>query len=169
MFQADPSNLRYSGALTTTHSMSPMFQGHPPPSGPANTYLTCNEGPPQRSSPRIARPEDRPTRRETKRLPYVYIFPQNLKVLKGRGDLYPCCYDLEWTEITARGDRRPNLLLSHFQIISNNSKAKWNVDGKFYLTSSGLSRTTISENFQGLKSGDIICHQNLPFLGSYLK
>ena len=25
---------------------------------------------------------------------YIYI-PQNLKVLKGRGDLYPCCYDLE--------------------------------------------------------------------------
>ena len=78
-----------------------------------------------------------------KRIPITKIvkFPQNLKVLKGRGDLYPCCYDLEWTEITARGDRRPNLLLLHFQIISNNSKGKWNVGGKLYLPSSGFKNS----------------------------
>ena len=88
---------------------------------------------------------------------------------KGRGDLHPCCYDLEWTEITASGDRIPNLILLHFQIISNNSKGMWNVGGKLYLPSSGFKNSYQKQVWITLMWGDIVCHQHFTFLCFYLK
>ena len=63
--------------------------------------------------------------------PKKFTFTKNVKFTqkpKGfgrRGDLFPCCYDFEWSEITARGDRRPPVpLLLWFRMKWNNSKGR---------------------------------------------
>ena len=97
-------------------------------------------------------------------------FPQNLRS-RGRGDLRPCCYDFEWPEITARGDRRPNLLLLWFQDNSDNSKWKWNVSGKLYLPTLGLfwyEKYYSLNIFLTPKRGDIIFHKHFIFACCYL-
>ena len=46
---------------------------------------------------------------------YIYIYPQNLSAsMEGRPG--PCCYDFKWSEITARGDWRPEPLLFWYQM-----------------------------------------------------
>ena len=93
-------------------------------------------------------------------------FTKKSKGFGGRGDLFPCCYDFEWSEITARGDRRPNLLLLWFQVNSNNSKRKWNVVGQLYLPSLGLLwyEEYYLNIFLTPKRGDIIFHKHFIFL-----
>ena len=56
------------------------------------------------------------------------IFPKNLKALR-EGRPCPCWFDFKWSEITARGDWRPEPLLLRFQMKWNNSKGRLNVVG----------------------------------------
>ena len=53
------------------------------------------------------------------------IFPKNLKALR-EGRPGPCWWDFKWSEITARGDWRPEPLLLRVQMKWNNSKGRPN-------------------------------------------
>ena len=59
---------------------------------------------------------------------YIYIYiPQNFCLDGGRPS--PCSYDFKWSEITSRGDWRPEPLLLRYQMKWNNNKGRPNVCG----------------------------------------